>query len=320
MSKSIAFAMLISLLLQTSIFSQEKKNPWAELLKQPTIEDYTKLLEEEGPNKSVYRKRASLWYAQKEFDKAIEDYNAAMAIGPATHHDYRRRANCWWAKNNFEKALEDLTTAIKLSPNSVKNYENRAELYERHEYFEKAAADVTELIRIQPDYVLHYRKRGMLWMEADRYDEAIKDIEKGLSFEELSNPMQSDFHMLLGIAHSVKKEFTKSIASHREAISLSPAAPGSYIYLAKILAMAPDVKHRNGEEALKLARKACSLTDWKDDLAIQALAAAYGERRDFENALKWGNQAIELARDERKKKDAKQLVEFFKVKMPARYK
>jgi hypothetical protein len=55
----------------------------------------------------------------------------------------------------------------------------------------------------------------------------------------------------------------------------------------------PDAQLRNGTLALRHATKACVLTDWKNPMCIESLAAAYAECGGFREAIRYQHEAIE---------------------------
>jgi hypothetical protein len=57
---------------------------------------------------------------------------------------------------------------------------------------------------------------------------------------------------------------------------------------------------RDGKRAVEMATRACALTDWKDHEAIGTLAAAYSQIGDFNNAVKWQQEAVNLLPVERR--------------------
>ena len=78
------------------------------------------------------------------------------------------------------------------------------------------------------------------------------------------------------------------------AIQLDPKYPDPYNDLAWLLATCSISTNRNGAEAVKLATSACKLTDWKKWYYVGTLAAAYAEIGDFDNAVKYQQDAIKL--------------------------
>jgi Flp pilus assembly protein TadD len=57
-------------------------------------------------------------------------------------------------------------------------------------------------------------------------------------------------------------------------------------------ATCPDGSFRNGKEAVQESTKACELTKWKNGGFVDTLAAAWAEAGDFNQAVKYAEQAL----------------------------
>jgi tetratricopeptide (TPR) repeat protein len=92
------------------------------------------------------------------------------------------------------------------------------------------------------------------------------------------------------------KDYRRAVSDLRDAAHLDPQdLLDTHFRLAKLLATCPDLKIRNGPEAIEHARISCNATEWKDSFCLTVLAAAYAETGNFEEAIKWQRRAVELA-------------------------
>lgn len=86
----------------------------------------------------------------------------------------------------------------------------------------------------------------------------------------------------------------------KQAITISTNYSVAYNNLAEIYATAKNKTFRNGREAIALAIKACTLTQFKDYRFLNTLAAAYAEAGFFEEAIEYQKRVIDLSPREAK--------------------
>jgi hypothetical protein len=87
--------------------------------------------------------------------------------------------------------------------------------------------------------------------------------------------------------------------------------------LSWFLATCPDGRLRDGQRAVALARQACQTTEWRDRFCLDTLAAACAENGDFEEAVHWQGQSLDLAPEE-EKQDRRARLESYEARRPYR--
>lgn len=223
-------------------------------------------------------------------DKAISDYTAAIQLNPRYIGAYLNRGIEYSNKRDYKLALRDATMAIQLNPKYADAYHNRAIYYGELGEFEKAIADYSKAIQFNPRSVtLCYRATA--YEDIEKFNNAIADYDRVIRI----TPKDADDYAVRGSAYFAKGNYKDALSAFEKALQLSPKDASALGGLAWFRASCPDASLRNGKDAIRMSIKACELTEWKEPDHIDTLAAAHAESGDFDQAVKYQIQAINMA-------------------------
>jgi tetratricopeptide (TPR) repeat protein len=237
-------------------------------------------------------------------------------VSPAqAQHSSRDYYNQGLALANAGKqreAISAFSSAIQLDGRNTAAYTNRAMAWSVLSDYDKAMADCNEAIRLDPNYGAAYAFRGSIWYRKGDCDRATDDCNAAIRLL----PTYAPSYNIRALAWNAKGEYGRAIADCLKSLQLDPNGYGTYDRLARIEAICPDKKYRNGRAAFENASKACQLTGAHDWACVSTLAAAYAECGDFEKAKLWQNKAIALNSDESDKAACRVLLELYNQRKP----
>lgn len=133
--------------------------------------------------------------------------------------------------------------------------------------------------------------RAQIFAGQGKYDAAIQDCnaalhqERGLVEAAL---LRANINFRLGKYSEAQKEFNHLVSLHPRPVTLARVlSDRAWFY-----STCPDATFRNGQQAIKDAKAACSIMVWKDEHMIDTLAVALAETGDFNSAVQYVSQAL----------------------------
>jgi protein O-mannosyl-transferase len=129
-----------------------------------------------------------------------------------------------------------------------------------------------------------------------RFAEAADHLRKALQI----NPDLAIAHNGLALALAELGVFQETIEQFQEAVRLLPEKPEALKNLAWALATCPDRKLRDGTKAVELAERAVALCETRQPEFLDTLAAAYAEAGRYSEAARTADEAVGLARQQKK--------------------
>jgi tetratricopeptide (TPR) repeat protein len=243
------------------------------------------------PSDAIARGSHALGLTELGRDKeAIEEAEHAIELNP-NDSDVRLDLAVSIRRSNPERAKAEARRAIELGPENSSAYQFlMTSLLEDRAY---EAADLgREWLTLSPyDVVAHSALGAALEQRGD-----LASAAQQLGYVMMLQPGAEQVHgQLRQILLSLARE-PDGLQRLRETAANAPDSPRMLDELAWLLATYPDSKSRDGTEAVRLAERACALTERRIPALLDTLAAAYAEAGDFSRGISTGDEALNRAR------------------------
>jgi tetratricopeptide (TPR) repeat protein len=222
--------------------------------------------------------------------EATVQYADSAALMPEVPIFRRVLGSVLLRQSKWTEAAIVLSDALRLDPGSAEANRNLGIALINQGRGQEAVNYFAEAVRLQPDTETRFNL-GLALLEQHQPARAAEQFAECVRL----NPNKTSSHYRLAAALAQQHDVKGAILHYHEALRLTPDFSDALNELARLLACAPEDSLRDGAEAVKLAEKACALTNNQQANMLTTLAAAYAEAGRFQDAIAAAQRARALA-------------------------
>ena len=275
------------------------------------VKHFTSLIEKE-PTATAFLHRGIAHLQLDELADAKLDFEEAIRRGTKDGAVYINLGNVLQRQGLPNEALLNYSKGIELAPDMALPYVERSSILTEMKQYADAAADLDKAISLEPNSPEAYNNRGVLLRDQSKYEEAIKDYSKAI---ELFAKYPSA-HANRGFALRQLGRSEEAVADFEKALAFDPGSQEIANDAAWLLATCSDPKIRNPKRAIELAEFACQAANRKEGSYLDTLAAAYAAAERFDDAVKVGEEALELLKTDNQAVEVHARLELYRAKKP----
>jgi protein O-mannosyl-transferase len=228
---------------------------------------------------------------QGKLDAAGGHFAAAAKVIPSYAQAHSSLGQVLIGQGRFEEAIDPYRTALRYNPKLAgAHYGLGVALHHRGGTAE-ATEHLMTAIELAPDFWEARDELGLVLAEEGRSADAVGHLSEAVRLA----PKNPTYRLHLAAAWYSLGSAPEAVAQYREALTLSPDMTDALNNLAWILATSPKREIRNGDEAVRLAERACQLTQFRQAMMVGTLGVAYAEAGRFDEAVATAEKAAALA-------------------------
>ena len=245
------------------------------------------------PTQESYRhiKQAFKFTKLGKYPEAMAELETSLSMNPYSAQAYHDKGFLLYKDGKTREALECMEKALELNPDSSGLYTNYGIILESAGKLEEAISKYKTALEIDPKLTLVLSNLAGLYKSQGKLQEAENYYRKVLEIE----PRNLNAHEFLSDALLQQKNIPGALEHCYHILKLKPQKIDTLNKTAWLLATTPGPDVLNPSKAVKLAQRACKLTDHKRPELLDTLAAAFAVAEDFDKAVDAAEKAIQLA-------------------------
>jgi len=245
------------------------------------IKEFSLSIEKEN-NPVVYAWRGNTYNSLKNYDKALEDYNYAISMSSSpTAWYFSYRASTKFSLEDYSGAIQDYDKSLEIEIKGSIYYE-RGKAYYRLSKFKEALTDFNKAVELKYDDSKSTWKMYTYWALGDYVNIVIEATKNIANFENEWN------YYFRGFSYSFLGKKDEAYSDAKKLIEKYPTLYlGFFLYGNLYLSERKyDLAIKYFEDALKKSPNNINVNHY--------LSKSYYYKSDFENALKYINQALSI--------------------------
>jgi protein O-mannosyl-transferase len=236
---------------------------------------------------------AAYWYKQGKLDEALKVCDEALKVDSddttAVAEAHAIRAVVLYAAKRTDESIHELQIAIAMNPKNSQARGNLAEVLRAQSRYDEALAECNSALEINPDFAEGHRTKGNILLA--KHDPAGAAAE--LQFALKLKPDDLLAYDSLFDALWQQGKFTEAAELRKQQAASQPPNVAIGTKFIHDLISDPRPAARFGQAAVEIGRRLCDATGYQEILSLDALAAAYAEVGDFDQAEATVRKAME---------------------------
>ncbi|KAG2227083.1 hypothetical protein INT45_003813 [Circinella minor] len=254
----------------------------------------------------AYNIKGTFLFLKGNAKEAMECFDKSIQLDPKYIQSYIKRSSICIEQGNLIEALKQFDEAIEINPTDPDIYYHRGQVHYISGNFEKAVKDYSESIRLDDSFVYAPIQLGVAQYKLGHIDSSLATFESTLK----KFPQSSEVHNYFGELLLEQQNLPQALEMFTKAIALDQNNPLPYINKAMLTYQVMS----DPNEAIRLCKIALTV-DPACDAAVASLAQILLEQGKLEEALKYYEIAIDLARTEAEVEHAISFVEATKAQI-----
>jgi tetratricopeptide (TPR) repeat protein len=224
-----------------------------------------------------------------QLDDAARALTNALAVNPQAELAQGRLGNVLLLQKKYAAAQPFLASQVRAHPQSIVAHITLGMALAGQQKYVAAQSEYAAALQLNPQDTA---VQQILDANAPKADaEQTMDIYAA----QLTASSTPELHARLAQAEAVLGRGAEAVQNYKLALRQQPDAIEWLNNLAWLLATCPDAAVRDGPEAVRLAQRACELTQYQKTVCLGTLAAACAEAGQFDAAVLNAQKACDRA-------------------------
>jgi tetratricopeptide (TPR) repeat protein len=248
-------------------------------------------VEADPSNASAHGYRALSLSELGDDAEAVKEGERAVELAPMDSEAHLNLAIAA-TRPDKERAIAEARRAIELGPESFSAYQLLMKCLVESGRYNEAVAFGPEWLAVSPFDVAAHSSLAVAMVQTGGLAEAAQQLGYVMMLKSHAEEALTQLHRIV----SSLAKTPDGLQRLRDIAENAPDSPRMLDELAWLLATCPNPNARDGAEAVRLAERACKLTNRRIPALLATLAAAYAEIGDFPSAVAAGEEALSEAR------------------------